>query len=1194
MNRFWRVCCLLVLATRLVSAQTATARLAGTVLDASGAVVPNADVTARGEKTGLSFHAVTSALGAFLIPDLPPGEYAIEVSAPNFRRQVTRRFKVDVAKDNVLPPVHLEVGSVNETVEVSAGGGAGQVQTTSSEISATVTMEQIQHLPLSDRDPMGLISLEAGVAYNGNTPTVINGTRTSFSNVTIDGINVQDNYIRDNALNFIPNRPLLDSVGEFTIVTQNGNASLGMGSSQVNFVTPSGGNQYHGSVYWFNRNSKLAANQWFSNQNGTAKPALNLNQFGGALGGPIKRDKLLFYANYEGYRQRQQVSNNATILTAPARQGLFTYRDLTGRTQQVNVLTAAGVKLDPKVQGLLSQVPGADRINNFDTGDSDPTLLRNTAGYRFNVRDNLTRDNLLSRVDFVHTAKQLFSGTYAFNREIVDRPDVGQAYTTTPVIQGDDRTQLLSVAWRWTPRPSLTNEVRGGGNLSHGTFNTSEQLPGQLFSGFVFTNPVVGFEPQGRNTDTWNFMDNANWQHGRHSVRFGAQFQRIYVKLFDSAGLLPNYGIGLSTDNPIFLDFSQFPGGISSTDLSRAEGLLTSLGGIIGSASQSFNIKDRNSGFVPGQQLLRHFRLNDYSFYGQDSWKLRPNLTVNLGLRWEYTGRFDERDGLILSPIFTSLGIKGTMLSDAQIDFAGAAVDRPVYRKDLNNFAPNVGIAWDPTKKGKTSIRAGYTLNYVNDEILSAGDNATFQNAGLTSTLSRDDVVATMSGALPNFTAPTFQVPRHASDNFNDDAFSALYALDPGLRTPYVQQWTIGVQHEVAHNTVAEVRYVGNHGTKLLRGFDFNQVIVRQNGFLDDFIRARNNGFAALARTGTFNPAYNAAIPGSQPLTVFPQLLGGGVLTNSTVRSLIRSGQPGELAATYYVNDLGGNVQFTPNPNTFVADLITNYSNSTYNALQMEVRRRTAGGYEFQVNYTLSKVLTDSTGRTEVRFDPFLDSNNPGLDRARAAFDITHVLNANFVAPLPLGRGHRLQYGPLDRVLSDWTVGSILGWQSGAPFSIASGRGTLNRANRSGENTAVTLLTASQLGDIVKFQVTGNGPTIIAASAINATDKSGVGGDGQAPFSGQVFFHPAPGQLGTLQRRMFDNPGVPFCDLKLDKRIAVTEKQFVRFEATFTNLFNHPVFFTNGNLAIGAAGFGRISSVLVGARVIQLGLRYSF
>ncbi len=1175
-------------------AQTATGRLAGTVVDPAGLAVAGAAVAVKGEATPISLTTTTNATGAFSFPDVPPGEYSIEVSAAGFRRQLVRRFKVDVAKENVLAPLRLEIGTVAETVEVKAE--VGQVQTTNAEVAATVTMHQIQHLPLTERDPLSLIHLQAGVVFNGRVASVINGQRTSFSNVTLDGINIQDNFIRANALNFIPNRLLLDEVVEFTITNQNANPALGLGSSQVNFITRSGTNQYHGSAYWYNRNNAFAANEWFSNKSGTPKPRLNLNQFGGSLGGPILRDKLLFYANYEGYRNHQQALANTVVLTSNARNGIFTYRDAANRLLRVNVLSLAGVRADPRATELLARVPGPENINNFDAGDSDVALLRNTAGYRFNVRDNTIRDNGTLRLDYVRSPRHLFSGTYRYNWELVDRADAGNGFHRIPVVNNDGRVKFLSVAWRWTPRPNWTNELRGGMNLAPGKFYSDEQIGTQVFEGFVYTNPVVGFRPQGRDTNTYQYMDNATWQRGRHELRFGGQLQRVNASPYDHGGLLPAYGIGISLSNP--RGFDTLPGeNVSGEEIDGANALLATLGGIVGSAAQLFNIRDRESGFVEGLEYRRRYYLNNYAFYGQDAWKLGRRLTLNLGVRWEYTGRFDERDGLMLGPIFTSVGVRGTLLSNATLDFAGHRVNRPLYNKDLNNFAPNVGIAWDPFGDGKTAVRAGYTVSFVNDEIMSTNDNATGANDGLISQLSLPDISSTMSGTLPTFRVPQFRVPRLASDNFDLNPGAALFALDPKLRAPYVQQWAIGVQRQVMRDTVVEVRYVGNHGTSLLRGFDFNQVIVRENGFLDDFIRARNNGFLAQARLGRFIPTYNPGIPGSQPLTVFPQMvsdpfLGPGLILHPVIQSLLRSGEPGQLAAVYYVNGLEGRVRFVPNTNTFVADLVTNQSHSTYNALQMEVRRRSASGVEFQANYTFSKVLTDSSGN-QVRFDPYLDFRNGSIERSRADFDLTHVFNVNFILPLPMGKGHRLRRAKLDRLLSDWTLGSIVGWQSGAPLSLLSGRGTLNRTTRSGQNTAMTSLTRAELDRIVKLRMTGDGPFLIAASAINPRDNSGVAPDGEPAFNGQVFFHPGPGELGVLQRRLFSGPSAFGLDLKINKDIAINESRRLRIEATFTNLLNHPVFFA-GSQAIGSTQFGRLSSVLVGARVTQFGLRYSW
>ena len=690
-------------------AQTATGRLSGTVLDSTGAAIPGAAVTVRSETSGLAVWLETDAAGGFIALALPSGQYSVEAEAEAFQRQIVRTVKVDVARETSLPPIRLEIGSITESIEVK--GGVSQVQTTTAEISSTVTMDQIQHLPLIGRGALNLIYLEAGVAFQGRTPTVINGQRTSFSNVTLDGINIQDNYIRDNGLNFSPNRPLVDQVSEFTITTQNGGAAFGGGSSQVNLTTHAGTNDFHGNLYWHNRNTRFSANQWFSNRTGTPKPFLNRNQAGGSLGGPIVKNRLLFYTNYELTRERAEVLTNTRVLTADAREGIFTYRDGLGQVRKANVLQLARVPRNEAVMDILEDVPGPEAINNFDVGDSDPTLLRNTAGHQFNVRSNKDRDAVTNRLDYVLSEQHWLSGTYQFTRDQPDRPSAGVGYSRVPPVKEFSHTHLLSLGWGWTPGPHWTNELRAGFNLAPGEFRTTDQLPSHFLTGFLFDNPVVDFEPEGRATDTYNLVNNTARQAGTHSLRFGGSAQRVHVETYRWGGTIPTYGIGINILNPLGLNATQFPGGISNQDLDAAEALLTTIGGLISNGTQTFNIADRGSGFIPGQEFRRRYSLNSYGFYGQDSWRVSPALTLSLGLRWEYTGRAEEEDGLWLSPVVTSGDVRETLLTNATLDFAGDAVGRPLYEKDLNNFAPNIGIAWDLFGTGKTSLRVRDTAS---------------------------------------------------------------------------------------------------------------------------------------------------------------------------------------------------------------------------------------------------------------------------------------------------------------------------------------------------------------------------------------------------------------------------------------------------------------------------------------------------
>jgi hypothetical protein len=369
--------------------------------------------------------------------------------------------------------------------------------------------------------------------------------------------------------------------------------------------------------------------------------------------------------------------------------------------------------------------------------------------------------------------------------------------------------------------------------------------------------------------------------------------------------------------------------------------------------------------------------------------------------------------------------------------------------------------------------------------------------------------------------------------------------------------------------------------------------VINSNGFLQDFLRAQKNGFLAQAAGSGFNPAYNGNIPGSQPLTVLNKLA-KGALTDSNAQFYLQTGEVGELGSYYQTNGYNPTnaVSLFQNPNALGTDYLTNYSSSSYNALQVEVRRRTKSGLFIEGNYTWSKVLSDADGDVSNRLQYFLDLANPKIERSRANFDLTHMIKMDGYYELPFGKGHKLSYDPLNRVIGGWTLGGILVWQSGAPFSILSQRGTLNRESRSTYNTADTSLNKAQLDGVVKFQMTGNGPMMIVPSAIN-TDGTGVNTDGEAAFNGQIFFNPGAGTLGVLQRRLFDGPWTFNTDLKLNKAIPITETKKLELAMEAINAFNHATFWS-GDQDINSTSFGVIGYMYYPQRVVQFGVHYTF
>jgi hypothetical protein len=658
--------------------------------------------------------------------------------------------------------------------------------------------------------------------------------------------------------------------------------------------------------------------------------------------------------------------------------------------------------------------------------------------------------------------------------------------------------------------------------------------------------------------------------------------------------------LGISTANQTGFRAQDLPG-IGANDLALANRLYANLAGIVSSARQTFNVKDRTSGYVANYPDVRNFRWNTYAGYLQDKWKATQRLTLIMGLRYEYWTPLDERDSLYLTPVLRNNNFIQTLMDpNATLDFAGGSVGRPYYGADKNNFAPNIGFAFDPTGKGKTAIRGGYMISYGNDEAITAIRNNIGTSAGLSSVRNVTNLVATLA-ARPTLATPAYKVPRTLADNYALSPTAATGMPDPTLRTPYVQQWHFSIQHEIKRNII-DLRYVGNRGTKLLRAIDYNQVVVKENGFLADFQRARSNAFLSLRATNSFNPAYDASIPGSQQLTVFPLLASGGLLTNATVQQNIRQGEVGTLADVYQTNGLNGSINFYRNPNILGANSVINGADSSYHALQLDWRRRATGSLDFQANYTFSKVLSNGIGDDQARFEPYLDLDSPTLERARAPFDLTHAIKANGTWELPFGRNKRFAMsGVADKVLGGWMVSGLMGYTSGTPFSIFSNRGTLNRfARTNGRNTATSLSTKPELDQRVgRLVMTGTGPYFVAPSALG-TDQRGVASDGSAPFSGQLFFNPDPGSNGSLQRRMFSGPWNFSLDMSVLKSFRFRERHSVELRADAFSLPNNPSFWVgsetdaNTRFDINQPTFGRIIGTFNSRRLFQFGLYYRF
>jgi hypothetical protein len=1252
---------ILLAAMAIVSiAQTTTGRLIGTVSGPDGALIPGASVVLTDKKTGRVRNFTSNAEGAFSFPLLDYGEYEVRVSATGFKTFVTT-VRIEISQEYNLTAA-LQIGEISETVTVT--GGTDIVNSTNAELSSTISNRQITELPLAARNPLSLILTQAGSASNPNQLTSINGSRTSATNITRDGVNIQDNFIRSNATDFAPGRPSVDNVEEFSLTSQS-SLDTGFGAAQVNFVTPRGGNSYKGAIWGYNRNSAFAANGWFANASGrylptdpvviagfrkagdmiNPRPYRNRNQYGGKISGPIIKNKLFFFGYAERLKDIVQSSRLVTTLTETARQGIFRYTS-GGTTYSVNIFTpgaftvgSSGVPVPTAINSavtsqILSKLPTG---NSFETGDG-----LNTTGARYFQASNSDRDSLTGRIDWDVNAKNniSFVGDYNFEQNL--RPDV-DTFNPLPVVLQPARNVLFSGGWRWAPLANVNNELRIGTIYSQPDFFRTDASPG-----FFFTPTLVSFTPtfrnQGRAVRTWNAQDTVTWIQGNHTLRFGGQYQHVKISAYNDAGNLPSYSFGISTAGPVLQAavLASAAGGpaLTAAQQTTARNLYALLGGVIGSGQQTFNVTSQTSGFVNGATNLRQFTYSLFAPYILDQWRVRPNMTVNVGLRWDYQSPLKSLNGLYWepriadpsNPVASALDPAGVFL------FVGSNSGKAgeFYKPDYNNWAPSFGVAWSPkvesgfwrTLFGEDFVfRGGFRISYVNDELVRAPDNALGNHPGFSSTVAAlrggtstalDERFGTPFSAVPQ--VPTFVTTRSYTTN-NTAAFSntgTVFAVDPKLQTPMQMDYSFGVQRRFG-DWVAEARYVGSRSTNMLRTIDYNQVRIPQQ-YITDF---------NIVRTNVLNGCNtNAACAAGT--TLFTQMASsGGVLATNAFGTLVNQGQIAELLWSQIVNAFIPNPNTVPvpnnalrslflaNPNAGVVNVLENGGSFYYNSGQFELRRRFANGLYLQTNYTFSKELTDAIGTAQTRVEPFLDNNNRSLDYSRADFDQTHIINTNAIYELPFGKGRRWLNSNkwLDYVIGGWQLGLVSRIASGAPITFTDARGTLNRAGRAGRQTALTNLTHKQLKDLIGPFVTPCGIYLINPSVININQSNlsngnctalntGVpagtvggaasSGFGAPTFQGQIFFNNGPMQTSGLRRAVVNGPWYMSNDISLLKNFRITERVTFQARAEAYNFTNSPYFAGGQFIDINSTSFGRITGVAVGARVMQFAGRITF
>lgn len=943
-------CLVLLLATMFgaasVQAQT-TGAVVGTVVDQTGAVVPGATVTVKGQ-AGQEYTAVTSGNGTYNVPAVATGVYTVTVGAASFKTFIVENVKVDVGTPKTVD-VALQAGKIEETVVVTSGGEI--LQTSSATVGTTITGRQITEVPLTSRDALDLVTLLPGTTTVGRPRTSsINGLPKGAIAITIDGVDVQDNLLRSSDGFFTYVRPRLDAVEEVTVNTAaQGADATGDGAVQIKFATRRGTNDYRGALYWQHRDEGFSSNYWWNNRNNLPKAKLRLNQYGGSFGGPLPfpgfgegtpffrsgKDRSFFFVNYEEFRLPESIQRTRTVLTPDAQAGRFTYvgtitngvvpagcTAISGTQMQCtrDLLAEAGTRgftstADPTVSGLLSQIRSSLSGGTLNPIVGDPNRL----SFDFINPGGQKRRFLALRFDFNLTKKHSLENVtnYQTFRNGVDFLNgVDAAFPGFPNFGGQDSNRYSnSTAVRSAFTNNLINEARysfsGGLSVFRGDLS-KDQFANQggydlAISAAGISNATSVVSNNRRVSPTYDFSDNVTWLLGSHSINFGGQIKRIKLDNASVNRIVPQLGFTVDTTDPIvntqpnaannlFVTCASngtcaLPGAPSAT-VSSAAGVYAVLTGRVSSYNGNAYLTEAGTyEFLGDQRQLA--QQNTYGLYVQDSWKIRPSVTLNFGLRWQPQEAYTVNSANFaraekFEDVYGISGPEGLFrpgtLNGRVPRFIGVQPGEKAFEDDWNNFAPSVGAVWSPDFKsgilhgifggsGRSVFRGGYSLSFVRE-----GTNVLLSilgsNPGGLLAASRSVGAGTLPfGTLLRNPAPLVPLGFPSTPNYPLTAGTAdtINVFKPDLRTGKVHSWSFGYQREITKSTVFEARYVGNRGRELWRQYSPNEMNLVENGFGAEFRKAQANLAINNAATGTFAScvgSFALCAPGTQPLPV--------------------------------------------------------------------------------------------------------------------------------------------------------------------------------------------------------------------------------------------------------------------------------------------------------------------------------------
>jgi hypothetical protein len=1245
-----------------LAAQQEAASLTGVVTDPSDAVLPDVTVKLVDTKTNASSEAKTNAVGAYRFSDLHPGPgYKLTFSKHGFSTLVIADLYLATSTIHTQN-ARMEVGEVAITVEVHGTGSTVTLDTTDTSVGNSVDMNMVREMPIQARDtPLALVGMQPGAVTvgegspddpMGNREGAVTGARSDQNNVTLDGMDVND-FSTGQALIAVGNAPV-DSIQEFHVETANPLAAEGRGSgAQINLLTKSGTNLWHGSASEYNRNTDFEANTFFNNRTDPVTPRENLirNQFSATFGGPVKKDKLFFFFSYFGRRDHTADSEERIVPLDSFRAGTVSYindsTDANGnpcapgsRSNDpvtagcVSALTptqlaaAAGpcgaTACDPEALGtnaaFFSFIDGRyPHANDLTAGDGV-----NTGGFRFDAPAGLTENDYVARIDYNLSSKMKLFGRFSIQRQFAP-DDVN--FAGAEQFPGDPTTHgIVQNPWAfvightWTLSNTKINQFYAGETRAVLQFPTLFNPNGTTnYSVFgPITAPFQGQSNQGRTVPIPVFRDDFTWTHGNHTWQFGGTFKPIKTNAqitndlnFVSMGL----GGGLSSlpANERPSDILNDPGNVVPTQWDTAFAFAL---GRFGSISSNFDNGHNLQPLTQGSPAVRHYRYWESEFYAQDSWRMRSDFTLTYGLRYQYYSVPYEVNGIeaipnqdyhaFLDPRIPA-GIAGIPGAGNLVSYNFGGKANPgapsLYGADYNQVGPRLAFAYNPVEKDgflgrllgdrKTVIRGGggvvfdhpvtNTLNFIQDQV-----SYVFENS------SAVEEPNTLGAASPRFatldTIPAIASPSTVTVPFTPFTLAngfpfgtaegqANYAIDNNIKNPYAITFTFGIQRELPANFLLEVTYVGRLGRRLISQSDGGQVV----NFTDPTSGHTLAGDFAALSSQVRQPGFNGQTTPVTPLPFFENQMGlpfgqtngtafcQGFDLNCTqflydqVSGDVTRGDLGDttffmqqypifFGAPGFNGGVGLNPQFGSNV------YISNQGSSNYNGLLVTLHKKLSHGLQFDLNYTYSHSIDNSSTITNNVFGQandaggvLCDSINLRACRGNSDFDATHWISLGGLYELPVGRGKMLgsnMPGWLNEVIGGWQISDVTVWHTGFAYS--------------------TIAQAFPVSFVANTPGIFDGDTAAIKTNVHTTATGQVTAFANPAAAIGAFAGPLGLQSGN--RNILRGPRYSDFDIGLGKHFPIKERLVMELRGDAFNVFNHT------NFGLPQGGFTDITS----------------